>query len=76
MDALGAAEGAKKASEGRTALYRRRAVEKLPMLQKSDPNGSMSLRGIAQRLNDMNVPTVSERGLWYANSVRRLKAIA
>jgi len=44
--------------------------------KKSDPNGSMSLRGIAQRLNDMNVPTVSERGLWYANSVRRLKAIA
>lgn len=72
----GAAKDAKKASEARTALYRRRAVEKLPILQKVDPEGSMSLRRIAERLNAMNVPTVSGKGSWCANSVKRLKAVS
>ena len=72
---IGTAEDAKKASEARTALYRRRAVEKLPILQKVDPGGSMSLQRIAQLLNNMNVPTISGRGSWSANSVRRLKSV-
>ena len=72
---IGTAEDAKKASEARTALYRRRAVEKLPILQKVDPDGSMSLRRTAQLLNNMNVPTISGRGSWSANSVRRLKSV-
>ena len=72
---IGTAEDAKKASEARTALYRRRAVEKLPILQKVDPDGSMSLQRIAQLLNNMNVPTISGRGSWSANSVRRLKSV-
>lgn len=72
---IGTAEDAKKASEARTALYRRRAVEKLPILQKVDPDGSMSLHRIAQLLNNMNVPTISGRGSWSANSVRRLKSV-
>ena len=72
---IGTAEDAKKASEARTALYRRRAVVKLPILQKVDPNGSMSLQRIAQLLNNMNVPTISGRGSWSANSVRRLKSV-
>jgi DNA invertase Pin-like site-specific DNA recombinase len=71
----GTAKDAKKASEARTALYRRRAVEKLPMLQKVDPDGSMSLRCTAQLLNNMNVPTISGKGSWSANSVKRLKNI-
>jgi hypothetical protein len=62
------------ASEARTALFRGRAVEKLPMINRIDPEGAMSLRKIAQKLNDMNVPTVSGKGSWSANSVRRLKA--
>jgi len=73
---IGTAEDAKKASEARTALYRRRAVEKLPILQKVDPDGSMSLQRIAQLLNNMNVPTISGRGSWSANSVRRLKSVS
>ena len=72
---IGTAEDAKKASEARTALYRRRAVVKLPILQKVDPDGSMSLQRIAQLLNNMNVPTISGRGSWSANSVRRLKSV-
>jgi DNA invertase Pin-like site-specific DNA recombinase len=70
---VGTAEDAKTASDARTALYRRRAAERLPMIKKVDPDGSLSLRGIAQRLNDMGVPTISGKGSWSANSVRRLK---
>jgi DNA invertase Pin-like site-specific DNA recombinase len=71
---IGTTENARVASEARTALFRVRAVEKLPMIHRIDPEGSMSLRSIAQKLNDMNVPTVSGKGSWSANSVRRLKA--
>ena len=46
------------------------------MLQKIDPDGSLSLRSIAERLNQMNVPTISGKGSWSANSVRRLKAVS
>jgi DNA invertase Pin-like site-specific DNA recombinase len=71
---VGTTKDAKNASEARTALYRRRAATKLPMIKKVDPDGSLSLRGIAQKLNDMGVPTISGKGSWSANSVRRLKA--
>ena len=72
----GTAEDAKKASEARVELYRRRSAERLPMLQKIDPDDSLSLRRIAERLNTMNVPTVSGKGSWSANSVKRLKAVS
>ena len=49
--------------------------ERLLMLQKIDPDDSLSLRRIAERLNTMNVPTVSGKGSWSANSVKRLKAV-
>ena len=70
---VGTSKDAKKASEARTALYRRRAAAKLPMTKKVDPDDSLSLRGIVQKLNDMGVPTISGKGNWSANSVRRLK---
>ena len=72
---VGTAADAKAASEARTALYRRRSMERLPMIAKVDPEGVLSLRAIAQKLNDMRVPTVSENGSWSANSVRRLKSL-
>ena len=43
------------------------------MLKRIDPDGSMSLRAIAEALNGMDIPTVSGRGQWSSNSVRRLK---
>ena len=70
---LGTSQDAKNASEARTALYRSRAAAKLPMIKKVDPDNSLSLRGIAQKLNDLGVPTISGKGNWSANSVRRLK---
>ena len=70
----GSRNTAKDASDARTALYRRRSAEKLPMIAKVDPDGSLSLRAIAQKLNELSVPTISGKGSWSANSVRRLKA--
>ena len=70
---VGTSKDAKNASEARTALYRSRAAANLPMIKKVDPDNSLSLRGIAQKLNDLGVPTISGKGNWSANSVRRLK---
>ena len=72
---IGTTEDAKRASDARTALYRSRSVKKWPILQRVDPEGSLSLRSIADSLNLMNVPTVSGKGSWSANSVKRLKAV-
>ena len=72
----GTPEDAQRAREALTARSRIRASDKLPMLKRVDPDGSMSLRAIADTLNDMDIPTVSGRGQWSANSVRRLKAIS
>ena len=72
----GTTEEAQRAREALTARSRIRASDKLPMLKRVDPDGSMSLRAIADTLNDMDIPTVSGRGQWSANSVRRLKAIS
>ena len=72
---IGTTEDVKRASDARTALYRSRSVEKWPMLQKVDPEGSLSLRSIADSLNLMNVPTVLGKGSRSANSVKRLKVV-
>jgi hypothetical protein len=45
------------------------------MLKRIDPEGTMSLRVIAEALNGMAIPTVSGKGQWSANSVRRLKML-
>ena len=43
------------------------------MLKGVDPEDTMSLRAIAEALNGMGIPTVSGKGTWSSNSVRRLK---
>ena len=70
----GSKDTAKNASEARTALYKRRSADKLPIIAKVDPDASLSLRQIAEKLNELSVPTISGKGRWSANSVRRLKA--
>jgi len=69
----GNADTARNASEARTVRFRANAVDKLPLLKRYDTDGSMSLRAIADIFNRYGVPTVSGRGSWSANSVRRLK---
>jgi DNA invertase Pin-like site-specific DNA recombinase len=73
---VGTAADTQKASIARAAKYEAAARMKLPLLQRVDPLGSLSLRQIAERLNAMEVPTVSGKGSWSANSVKRLKAIS
>ena len=73
---VGTAADTQKASIARAAKYEAAARMKLPLLQRVDPLGSLSLRQIAARLNAMEVPTVSGKGSWSANSVKRLKAIS
>ena len=70
----GNAGTARNASEARTVKFHANAVDKLPLLKRYDPDGSMSLRAIADIFNRYGVKTVSGRGQWSANSVRRLKA--
>ena len=72
---VGTVEDAQKASIARAAKYEAAARMKLPLMQRVDPLGSLSLRQIAERLNAMGVPTVSGKGSWSANSVKRLKAL-
>ena len=71
----GNADTAKIASEARSALYKNRALEKVSLLDEIDPDRTMSLRALAKKLNELSTPTISGRGNWSANSVRRLKAI-
>ena len=72
----GNADTARNASEARTVKFHANAVDKLPLLKRYDPDGSMSLRAIADIFNRYGVKTVSGKGQWSANSVRRLKAIS
>jgi len=72
----GNADTARNASEARTVRFHANAVDKLPLLKRYDPDSSMSLRAIADIFNRYGVKTVSGRGSWSANSVRRLKAIS
>ena len=72
----GNADTARNASEARTVRFHANAVDKLPLLKRYDPDGSMSLRAIADIFNRYGVKTVSGKGQWSANSVRRLKAIS
>ena len=71
----GTAQDAEKAREARTALFRTRTLDKLPTLEVVDPDGTLSTRAIASELNRMSVATVSGKGRWSSNSVRRLKAV-
>lgn len=71
----GNVDTARNAREARTAKFRANAQDKLPLLKRYDPDGSMSLRAIADIFNRQNVSTVSGRGQWTAGSVRRLKLL-
>jgi DNA invertase Pin-like site-specific DNA recombinase len=71
----GTRENVLKANQAKAAKYRETAVARASLLRKIDPEGRKSLREIAEELNGLEVPTVSGRGQWSANSVRRLKQL-
>lgn len=70
---VGTAEDARRASEARTALFQQRYHQKAHLLKRFDPDGSASLRQIANSMNEAGVPTISGTGRWSANSVKRLR---
>ena len=72
----GSRETAQRATEARTEALRAKALQKLPMLERVDPDNSLSLRAIAKKLTDIGVPTVTDKSVWSANGVRRLKLLA
>jgi hypothetical protein len=72
-DLPGTANDTAKARKARASQALIANIKRLPMLNEVDPDGTLSLRQIADKLNALGVPTVSKRGKWSANSVRRLK---
>lgn len=72
---VGTPEDARRASQVRSERYRASAMAKASLLRKIDPESVLSLRQIADKMNEIGVPTVSGRGSWSANSVRRLKLV-
>ena len=74
----GTPEQAAHARRAKAILTTNLNLEKLVMLQRVDPQGSMSLNQIANRFNEMGLTTVSDpdgsKGYkWTATAVRRLK---
>jgi DNA invertase Pin-like site-specific DNA recombinase len=43
------------------------------VVDRIDPDGSLSLRELAQKLNEERVPTASGKGQWAAMTVKRLR---
>ena len=65
-----------KAGQVRAEKYRGIALEKFKLTIRFDPDGSLSLRQLADKFNDNNIRTISGNGKWSANSIRRLKQLA
>ena len=69
----GTPQDALHASQAHSRQATARALAKGPVLADFDPDGSLSLRELASRLNQAGVPTPTRRGKWQANTVRRLR---
>ena len=64
-----------RAGQVRAEKYRDIALEKFKLTIRFDPDGSLSLRQLADKFNDNNIKTISGNGKWSANSIRRLKQL-
>ncbi|MGC5198229.1 recombinase family protein [Aphanothece microscopica] len=70
---IGNAENASKARQARSIKSRQKAENIRFLLDRLDPDGQRSLRGLAESLNQEGIPTPSGRGMWSAQSVKRLR---
>src|SRR5476649_2451440 len=61
-----------RAVRAKKAAYHSAAIE--PLINRIDPDSSMSLRKIAALLTAEGVPTPAERRVWTAATVARVKA--
>lgn len=69
----GTADDAAKARAGRVAKANRIAGNIQFVVQRIDPDRALSLRALADRLNEERVPTPSGKGQWAATTVKRLR---
>jgi hypothetical protein len=69
----GTAEDTARARAARTLKATEQARSIAPIIDRVDPDGTASLRGIARALNDEGVPTPSGEGTWTAATVARLR---
>jgi DNA invertase Pin-like site-specific DNA recombinase len=69
----GTAEDTSKARAARVHIANDQAAALAPILDRIDPNGTASLRAVAQQLEAEGVPTPSGKGVWTATSVARLR---
>ena len=68
----GTEKDTQKARSVRTLKATEHAMAMQPLLDRIDPDGSLSLRQLAGALNEEKVPTASGRGEWTAVGVRRI----
>lgn len=69
----GTRDDALRASQAHSQRATAKAMEKAIILREIDPDESLSLRELANRLNQAGIPTPTGKGLWQANTVRRLR---
>lgn len=69
----GTPQDALRASQAHSRQATAKAMEKALILREIDPDGSLSLRELAGRLNQAGIPTPTGKGLWQATTVQRLK---
>ena len=62
----------KRSTEARTQAANDKAMRLKPILDRVNPEGSLSLGKVAQVLNQEEVPTLSGRGQWNSKSVQRV----
>jgi DNA invertase Pin-like site-specific DNA recombinase len=70
---IGTKATAAAARAGRSRKAAQRAADLAPLVQRLDPDGTLSLRTLASHLNAEGVPTATGRGGWTAAGVARLR---
>ena len=61
-----------RSTEARAEAANSKATRLKPILERVNPDGSLSLAKVAQMLNQEGVPTMSGRGQWNGKSVQRV----
>jgi len=70
----GTADDTAKARKAHTAKAAGHAASLAPIIFRLDPDGSLSLRGLAAKLTAEGLPTPADAAVWTAATVARVKA--
>ena len=69
---VGRTEDLHTATEKRIESANLKATRLKPILERVNPDGSLSLHRVAKALNQEEIPTMSGKGQWNAKSVQRV----